>query len=122
MRVALAEDDHGLREALAETLRDGGLEVIEAATGNQLLAIVRACRLELVVTDLIMPGLRGDDVLKLFRSAGDLTPYLIITAAPEWIVEGVIGEPRVTVMRKPFTVEAMLSTVMRLIEPAPGAA
>jgi DNA-binding response OmpR family regulator len=121
MRVALAEDDHDLRHALAETLRDAGIEVVEAASGNQLLAIVRSTRVELVVTDLMMPGLRGDDVLKLFRAAGDRTPYLVITAAPDWVVDGLAGEDRVTILRKPFTVDAVLAAVTRALASDAGA-
>jgi len=115
MRVALAEDDHDLRQALADTLRDAGIDVVEAASGNQLLAIVRTTQVALVVTDLMMPGLRGDDVLRLFRSAGDRTPYLIITAAPTWIVDALADEDRVTVLRKPFTVDAILAAVTRAL-------
>ncbi len=119
MRVALAEDDHDLREALAETFREAGIEVIEASSGNQLLAIVRSRRVALVVTDLMMPGLRGDDVLRLFRSAGDHTPYLIITAAPQWVIDDLAGQERVTILRKPFTVDTVLDAVRQLVPDDP---
>lgn len=85
--------------------------MLEAADGASLLQIVRRGDLALVVTDLWMPSLTGGDVLHVRRSEGDETPFLVITAAPAWITEQVCGMDEVTVLRKPFTIEALVSAV-----------
>jgi two-component system, NtrC family, response regulator AtoC len=116
VRVALAEDDVGLREVVAETLRDSGLEVVEAADGGSLLGIMRRGGVVVVVTDLMMPGLRGDDVLRLLRIGGDETPFVVITAASTPVVDAVLLSPHVTVLRKPFTVGALIEAVSRVVD------
>lgn len=110
-RLAVAEDDPGVREAVVTALRDQGHEVIEAADGGALLGILRQSEVQLVVTDLMMPGLRGDDVLRYHRSKGDRTPYVVITAAPAFIIEMVEKLEGVTLLRKPFTEDALLQAV-----------
>lgn len=110
-RLAVAEDDAGVREAVVTALRDHGHEVIEAADGGALLGILRQSEVHLVVTDLMMPGLRGDDVLRYHRSKGDRTPFVVITAASPFIVEMVQKLEGVTLLRKPFTEDALLHAV-----------
>jgi DNA-binding NtrC family response regulator len=116
-QIALAEDDHGLRDAVAEALREEGLDVIEAINGNGLVGILQRSRVAVVVTDLLMPGLRGDDVLRLVRAAGDRTPFVVITAAPAPVVENVKAYPVVSVLCKPFTIEALIGAVRDAIPP-----
>jgi CheY-like chemotaxis protein len=111
-RLALAEDDAGLREAVAQALREHGLEVVEAADGGALIGILRRGNVSLVVTDLMMPGLRGDDVLRYYRQKGDKIPFVVITAAPAPIVEQVAKFDFVTLLRKPFTEQALLEAVL----------
>jgi two-component system response regulator MprA len=111
-RLAVAEDDPGVREAVAATLREQGHEVLEAADGNALLGLLRQSEVQVVVTDLMMPGLRGDDVLRYHRSKGDRTPFVVITAAPPMVVEMVAQLDRVRLLRKPFTEDALLEAVM----------
>ena len=110
-RLAVAEDDAGVREAVAATLREQGHEVLEAVDGSALLGILRAGAVQLVVTDILMPGLRGDDVLRYHRSKGDRTPFVVITAASTPIVEMVAKVESVTLLRKPFTEEALIAAV-----------
>jgi DNA-binding response OmpR family regulator len=119
LRVALAEDDGGLREAVAEALRDDGLEVLEAIDGSGLISVLSRSRVAAVVADLMMPGLRGDDVLWLSRASGDQTPFVVITAAPLPIIDSVARASCVTVLRKPFAVEALLAAVHAAIDAHP---
>jgi DNA-binding response OmpR family regulator len=122
VRLALAEDDGGLREAVAEALREDGSEVLEAVDGSGLINIMRQGGIAAVVTDLMMPGLRGDDVLRLYRAAGDHTPFIVITAASTPIVDSVLMTSKVTVLRKPFTLESLIAAVhdvVPLLDEAP---
>lgn len=111
IRVALADDDPGFREAAAEALRERGLEVVEAVDGATLLAAIRRGGITLVVTDLLMPGLAGSDVIGMCRGAGDAVPFIVVTGAPDAIAELASGTPGVTVLRKPFTRDALLAAV-----------
>lgn len=110
-RVAVADDDHDLRALIADLLRERGFDVVEAADGATLLAMLHRGDVSLVVTDLWMPRLTGSDVLQLRRSSGDKTPFIVITAAPSAIADPLLQNEWVTVVHKPFTEEMILRAV-----------
>jgi len=110
-QVALADDDVELRGLIAELLRAHDLSVLEAADGASLLSLLQRNEFDAVVTDLWMPGLDGNDVLRLRRAGGDMTPFIIITAAPPRVVEGLSTAEHVTVLLKPFTVDMIMRAV-----------
>lgn len=116
VRIAVAEDDAELREVLAETLRERGLEVVEATDGATLLAAIRRGGIALVVTDHMMPGLAGGDVIGLCRLTGDRTPFVVVTGAPHAIIESIRTAHDVRLLRKPFTCEALLDAVAEALE------
>jgi two-component system NtrC family response regulator len=81
-RLLVVDDDPAFRDGLAETLRDLGHDVAEAASGEDGLAHFDAARPDLVFLDLRMPGLDGLAVLKRLR--GDAVdppvPVVVLTA------------------------------------------
>jgi len=86
VRVLLADDDRDTREAVAEALRSDGYEVIEANNGWELLQYLAASEdsapmpVNLVISDVRMPGKSGLEVIAGFRWAtGGSTPFIVIT-------------------------------------------
>jgi two-component system KDP operon response regulator KdpE len=77
-RVLLVEDDTPLRTALAATLGGTGLEVTEAATGDEALARIQVEGADLVVLDLMLPGIDGMHVLERLRTFSDV-PVIVLT-------------------------------------------
>ena len=61
MRLLVVEDDPRLREAIVDTLMLKGHEVCEAPNGVEAIAIVRSQNLDLVLSDINMPGMSGLD-------------------------------------------------------------
>jgi DNA-binding response OmpR family regulator len=114
-RVALGEDDPDQRDLVADVLRHQGFEVIAAADGAALLALLRRGHFDLVITDLWMPSLHGGDVVRARRNDGDLTPFIVITAAPATFTDPIATLEAVTVLRKPFTWQALVAEVARAI-------
>lgn len=111
IRIAVAEDDAELRAVLAETLRERGLEVVEAIDGATLLAAIRRGGITLAVTDHFMPGLAGGDVLGLCRITGEHMPFIVVTGAPHEISDALADLPDVLMLRKPFTPDELLVAV-----------
>jgi CheY-like chemotaxis protein len=78
--VLVVEDQDSARESLAELLRGEGYEVHEAADGNSAIALVDQHDLDIVLTDLMMPGSDGIAVLRHIRDVSPQTLVILMTA------------------------------------------
>jgi two-component system response regulator PilR (NtrC family) len=78
--ILIVEDQQTARESLAELLRGEGYEVHEAADGTAGIALVDQLDLDLVLTDLMMPGADGMDVLRHTREISPQTLVILMTA------------------------------------------
>ena len=123
-RVVLAEDDPELRSLLASALRAKGYQVVELGDGEALLEFV-ASRLrsngsihgvDVVVSDIRMPGFSGMDVLVGLRRVLDKTPVILITAFGDpATLELAQAFGATAVLNKPFEVAHLTDTVQRSI-------
>lgn len=77
--VLVIEDDATTREVLRRYLTREGLEVVEAGTGPEGLAAFLSAEPDLVILDLMLPGLDGLDVCERIRRRSDV-PIMILTA------------------------------------------
>jgi DNA-binding response OmpR family regulator len=80
MRIAVVEDDRQLRGAIARGLREAGWTVDEAADGEAALALVTDGSHDVVLLDVLLPGLDGRAVCQALRHRGVRTPVLMLTA------------------------------------------
>jgi len=115
-RVLVVEDDAHIRAGLADALESEGYEVIAAADGKQGLAQARQQKLDLVLLDIMMPGLSGYDVCREIRRRDRATPIIMLTAKSEE-VDKVVGlelgaDDYVT---KPFGVRELLARVAAVL-------
>ena len=80
-RILVVEDDRFLRKAAEAALRRNGFTVLVAADGEEGLRVARAEIPDLVLLDLIMPGLQGFEVLKLLKAeaATSAIPVIVIS-------------------------------------------
>jgi DNA-binding NtrC family response regulator len=79
-RILVVDDEPGMRAGLAEVLARGGFAVEMAATGEEGVARLAQGGIDLLVTDLRLPGLGGLDVLREARRTGLEIPVVVITA------------------------------------------
>src|SRR5262245_30863059 len=79
-RILVVDDEPGMRAGLAEVLRRGGFEVELAATAEDARARLESSAVDLLVTDVRLPGRSGMDLLRDLRDAGIETPTIVITA------------------------------------------
>jgi two-component system alkaline phosphatase synthesis response regulator PhoP len=89
-RLLLVEDDPTLRQALAFNLTREGYEVSTAADGESALEAARSERLDLVLLDVMLPGMSGVEVLRVLRREGVTTPVIILSAKGDEI-DRVVG-------------------------------
>jgi len=125
-RVLLAEDDPDMRFVLAMYLRRDGYEVVEVADGTELEAVIRAAAegaydqepVDMVVSDVRMPGKNSLDVLRGLRRLDWVVPIVLITAfgSPEVHAEARRLGVR-AVLNKPFNLDR-LRDLLQSITPA----
>nr|WP_256564069.1 response regulator transcription factor [Allokutzneria sp. A3M-2-11 16] len=77
--VLVVEDDRAVREALQLSLRRQGHDVHVADSGERGLAFLREQRPDLVLVDLMLPGIDGFETCRRIRAEGDL-PIIVLTA------------------------------------------
>ena len=117
-RVLVVEDDAAIRELLRLHLALAGLEVVELADGNQALALARSAVFDLIVLDVMLPGIDGITMCRVVRVEGPNmhTPILMLTAR-DTESDKVVGldsgaDDYVT---KPFGVRELLARVGALL-------
>ncbi len=78
-RVLVVDDDPTVREVVVSYVRAHGHDVVEAVDGEQALAAMRTARADLVVLDLMLPGISGLEVCRRLREVDDV-PVIMLTA------------------------------------------
>jgi two-component system response regulator PilR (NtrC family) len=78
--ILVAEDQESARESLVELLRGEGYEVHDAADGTTAISLIDKLDLDLVLTDLMMPGADGIAVMKHVRDVSPQTLVMIMSA------------------------------------------
>jgi two-component system, OmpR family, response regulator len=120
-RILVVDDEPNILELLATSLRFAGFDVQTAADGASALETARRFRPDLLVLDVMMPGLDGFDVLRSLRGSGDRTPVLFLTArdAPGDKVTGLTlgGDDYVT---KPFSLEEVVARIRAVLRRTGG--
>ncbi|MEV0171010.1 response regulator transcription factor [Streptomyces sp. NPDC050803] len=81
--VLLAEDDRAIRHALERALTLEGYRVVAVADGVEALAQAHTSPPDVLVLDVMMPGIDGLQVCRVLRAEGDRTPILMLTALVE---------------------------------------
>ncbi len=89
-RLLLVEDDPTLRQALAFNLSREGYEVASAADGEGALEAARGNRHDLILLDVMLPGMSGIEVLRVLRREGVTTPVIVLSAKGDEI-DRVVG-------------------------------
>ncbi|MDQ2586847.1 response regulator transcription factor [Saccharothrix yanglingensis] len=79
LSVLLVEDDEHIRQALGLALDDEGFTVTDAVSGEDALALLGTAVFDVVLLDLMLPGVDGLEVCRTIRAQGDL-PIIIVTA------------------------------------------
>ena len=82
VRVLLAEDDRALRRFLEVVLQRAGYEVIPAADGLEAMKIALSSKIDIVVTDAMMPNLSGHELCRFVRNSQTLShlPVILLSA------------------------------------------
>jgi two-component system, OmpR family, response regulator len=120
-RLLVVDDEPNILELLSASLRYAGFEVETASSGGQALEVARQYRPDMLVLDVMMPGIDGFGVLRRLRGDGQRVPVLFLTArdGTDDTVTGLTlgGDDYVT---KPFSLEELIARIRAVLRRTGG--
>lgn len=114
-RILVVEDDPDIAGLLELTLRDEGFGVQVAANGAKAMALIERTRFDLLMLDVMLPGMNGLDICRKVREGSDYTPIVILSsrsAESQRIVGLELGAD--DYVTKPFSVLELVSRIRAL--------
>jgi CheY-like chemotaxis protein len=105
-RVLVVDDERLVREMLRDFLTAVGDEVCTAASGTEALEVLRTFQPDVIIVDMVMPGMSGTDVLDAVRRAGLTVPVILISGYVTTIPDGFFA-----FLRKPFDLRKLAEVV-----------
>jgi CheY-like chemotaxis protein len=114
-KILLVDDNAVVRDMLIDLVASLGYRADGAASGQEALNLFDRRPYGMVLTDLVMPGMSGWDVLAAVRQRDATIPVVIVTGSP------IIGDPRayqpgVAVLKKPVDVSALDTMIKRMLQ------
>ena len=115
--VLLVEDTMPLRAAMARTLGGIGLRVLDAGSAEDALRVLSedGCPVDLLVTDLLLPGMAGTELAQTLRRLQPACPVLLVTSAPGDARVEAFAQLGGRVLVKPFRQAALIEETRRLV-------
>jgi CheY-like chemotaxis protein len=116
--VLVVDDEDLVRNVVCEWLRRVGLEVVAAASGEDALALFETRTFDLVLIDVLMPGLDGFDTVRVLKSRPERAaiPVLFMSGFPEKnrvLFAGQTGA--VDFLPKPLDLKALVGKVVAIV-------
>jgi CheY-like chemotaxis protein len=124
--LLVVEDEALVRQMAVDALEDAGYVVLEAADGPGALRLLeQGAAVDLIITDVGLPGMNGRQLAELVRQRWPAVQVLFTTGyARNAIVHNGTLDPGVELLTKPFTTEALLRKVGQMLaegsDPPPG--
>lgn len=120
MNVLVVDDDVVQLESLKRGLNNKGYQVLQASSGEEALGFVGNAdenKVDLVLTDYIMPGMNGIDLLKRIRDNHGSLPVIIMTAYGEkHVVVDAFRNLCDSFIEKPFTLNQLMEEITRVMK------
>ena len=119
-RILVVEDDHAIRNGLADALAVSGYDVLSARDGYEAMEMIHAEEYDLALLDVVLPGANGFELLKRIREDRSTVPVLMLTAkgAEADKVKGLkLGADDYVV--KPFSLLEVLARIEAVLRRSP---
>ena len=120
-RILFVEDEDAVRGVAAKLLRARGYEVIEAGSGEEALELAEqhAGEIDLMISDVVMPGMQGPDLLKHAREYLNGAPVMFISGYAESEFSDLLeGETNVSFLPKPIDIKTLAERVKQQLQTA----
>jgi CheY-like chemotaxis protein len=117
-RILVVDDETDFRDALAFSFKRKGYQVICASNGNEAYELIQKGSIDVVISDIRMPGGDGIELLERTRSGNYAVPIvLLVTGYAEISTEDALEKGAEALFGKPFDRKVLEDTVQRLLTP-----
>jgi DNA-binding NtrC family response regulator len=117
MRILIIDDEEVMRDVLETVLQRENFETLTAGSGEEGLALLDEEDIDLIVLDMMLPGMDGHETLRSIKDTHPNTPVIIVTAYSS--IDGAIGAMKMGAFHyipKPFKNEEVVLTVNNALE------
>lgn len=116
--ILIVDDEAPVRRALKRVFSQAGYEVEEAENSFAAGALLERCQPSLITLDLMMPGIRVDQVFDFLSNQSSVAgiPVVVISAAPQSVLESAHAHGAAAIISKPFNNQALLDCIAGLVE------
>ena len=116
VRILIVEDDTEINNVLKESLMASGYECQQAFSGTEALLYIKNDKFSLIILDLMLPGLSGEEVLKEVRKQVN-TPIIVLSSKDELDTKvDLLTLGADDYMTKPFEIKELLVRIMYSLE------
>ena len=113
--ILLVDDEEGYRELVARMLAKAGYEVVQAADGIEALSLLEKSKIDLVISDILMPVLNGYALVARLRAKWPHMPVILTTGYLSHDAAKSMMNGSVDFIPKPIDPEVLIQTVQRLV-------
>src|SRR5256714_10674669 len=113
-RILIVDDDAGQRSLLDSFLRSQGFDTVPVASGERALELLRSEEINMMISDVRMPGITGLETLRRARQQHSVLPVLLVTAYAE--IREAVGAMRdgaLNYLAKPIDLDELLASVQQ---------
>ncbi len=115
--VLVVEDDAALLEILTFNLKREGYNVIEAVSASEALIMLEESKPDLIILDLMLPGLKGEEFLRIIRERKEEMPVIVVSAKDsENTIVNVLKEGADDYLTKPVSIRILLAKVENVLK------
>ncbi len=118
-KILLVEDEEALREVVTFNVRNAGHDIVETDNANDALMLLDDFLPDLILLDIMLPGLKGDQFLSLIRANGkfEKIPVIIISAkSSEEDIVRILEAGADDYLTKPFGMKVLLAKIMVVLK------
>ncbi|WP_456433392.1 hybrid sensor histidine kinase/response regulator [Thermosulfuriphilus sp.] len=114
--ILVVEDEAALRNLIEEALAEKGYQVVLATSGKEALEYLARRKVDLIVSDVVMPEIGGRRLYEILRARGDKTPFLFISGySLSQLDSQFLSREDIVFLAKPFRLRTFLTTVKEIL-------
>jgi signal transduction histidine kinase len=117
--VLVVEDHPPLRDLIVTVLSDAGYRVLEAANGAEAIRIAQESSVDLVLTDVLMPGMNGPALIQQLRAQSERLRVVLMSGHDRGLLNNYAEDA--LFLQKPFTPKALAAMIARAFQAPPAA-